>query len=501
MAKESEYIQTEKLSRRLSCLAEDIVVASNNSPEVILPPVIFSEEVFGTFIKRGKREGATRISTRLNKKGRERIQESWSRLLDPVGGEDADLALIKEAVTRASGQLKTHLDFLNEEIENGAEKIYERDFVRLVRRSFAGRLANLEIERTKQEVVETTQIREPESSPFRKIGFFSPPPLKKRLIRILPKGSQVMRVAAGIALAGTAALAFRSRGEKMYSSQNVINPSNANRVRVTDIYSSPAREMPLQVEQIVASPTQTFFPTELSPSPTPIAIQATEAEMYVHGTIDFSSQEKETLKENVSIVVSSVNGETQNLSFKPYLVGEEGSQERFATEVYFEKYGNTVIQVDSGYNPETLELLPAEELRNKIEGGTLDTRSILLPREESLQYAKEVFLGAQTVIKIGEESGNFVVAAVGNIPHELLDEYNKSMGDVLDVIRLANPILDENGNPVLDINGNTTSSFDIFTYPENQGIFVIFCGWGPRNERGWPTWSRWVIALLPAQSR
>lgn len=249
---------------------------------------------------------------------------------------------------------------------------------------------------------------------------------------------------------------------------------------------------------VVVTPTATVRPTETAtPAPAPTAapeatptVSPTPEAPFVVGRIDFANEESP-----ISLVVS-VNGTKLEIPFTP-IVYKDGLTPTEAGE-FLESFspgkGTAAVDRDnddnlflfchSGYSVN--KPLECEGLRQSIEGGSRDPNTPMLTEAQRQENMRSL-VGQVVQVEQGGGVEEFVISAVGYIPHDRIDEFDEASltFSSLDVL--------------IDVTGGENSPFEIYRGGDRNAVLIIFCGWGPRSENNWWVYSRYAVALEPVE--
>lgn len=149
-------------------------------------------------------------------------------------------------------------------------------------------------------------------------------------------------------------------------------------------------------------------------------------------------------------------------------------------QVEIDPYGNILLVCHSGYKGE--KPLECEGLRKHIEGGGVESNVPLLSPDEREKNLKAL-VGNKFTLESNGIVRDYVVGAVAYVPYEDTENFIKDYQESLNIL--------------IEITGGEKSPF----YPyktTKEGIFLIFCGWVPRDQsEKWWAATRYVIALEP----
>lgn len=239
--------------------------------------------------------------------------------------------------------------------------------------------------------------------------------------------------------------------------------------------------MPLYRE----TPTSTFTPTPtetFTPTPTPIP-----TEIFSRNGVEFDNEQKEIF---FTIEKQDTEGENIfiNFSYLPLFYPDDASQEEADAIVnQYDAPGNHRGLTDTDGNVIILQLHSgwvlkqngwyedeAEELRKFIEGNNNST--ILDPDYINTQIQR--LIGSQTTIRQDNAEVEFLLVAVGIIPHENKPSFDNDIKKTLDWAISVNP------------------DFAIFQH-KSGGILMSFCGWGPEGDPDRYVYKDYIIGFLP----
>lgn len=145
-------------------------------------------------------------------------------------------------------------------------------------------------------------------------------------------------------------------------------------------------------------------------------------------------------------------------------------------------YGNVNAFCHSGYDSK--KALLCEPLRNYLEGGNIQDIWTRNKPEIVVQRAKSL-IGTYILLQQGDQFVMFKVAAVFNVSHKRLPEYDKDTATVLDKL------------VAWEIADNGVSKFAIAQVSNKQYLMLSFCGWISPNQPEWWDGTKWIVLLEP----
>lgn len=145
-------------------------------------------------------------------------------------------------------------------------------------------------------------------------------------------------------------------------------------------------------------------------------------------------------------------------------------------------YGNLNLFCHSGYDSK--KALLCEPIRNYLEGGNI--RDIWTRNKPDVvkQRAKSL-VGTYIMLQQGDQFVLFKVAAIFNVSHARLPEYDADTATVLD--KLVNWEIADEG----------VSKFAIAQSDPRQYVLLSFCGWIQPNQPEWWDGTKWIVLLEP----
>jgi hypothetical protein len=236
-----------------------------------------------------------------------------------------------------------------------------------------------------------------------------------------------------------------------------------------------------------------------APSPTP-----TPESPLKPGGIDFSqdktisitiNSEEKDLKLGIKpldYATTYLSEEEKELSLEEqYKIGQERVEKWLHrtrpkggwTGVNLDFYNNVVAFCHSGFSG--INPTECEGLRNYIEGGDLNPFSGLSTDVQRQEKMNDL-IGKKVGLEQDGIESEFVISAIAHIPNELIELYeevstkNKSLEAVIEAT-----------------GGEEKSPFVKYRSLDKNAIFIIFCGWGPRDQEVWWAYSRYALALEP----